>query len=128
MRIVDATVKTDIGRFWLNLGRTQALAVASGHWDEKLTVEEDRDIVAAIGERPEFDEAARKAFMRGIERGADELMAHNRSMARRLLILHIASVQLKCEVRRAKRTVTRKTVDHDSQGRIRSMIEERVEI
>jgi hypothetical protein len=144
MRVIDKNAPSDLDKFWIELGEMQVTAMVTGRTEE-VVIEERADIAEEL-KAPDAVEAGKAAYVRGIFRVLDRLIveagralenkrapsSRNYSFVKLALLRQVAATTPPLKftvVPREARTVTRKTVEsYDKDGRISSLIEEKVEV
>src|SRR5437868_6779849 len=73
MRVVDKNAPSDVDKFWHTLGEMRVMSAIIGQSDEVI-IEEKKDVVESL-QAADAAEAGRAAFLRGVDRKLDELIA-----------------------------------------------------
>ena len=150
MRIIDQNAPTDVERFWSALGEMRVASAIKRRADD-VVIEEKAAVIEELA-TPGAEEAGRAAFLRGVNRKMDEVIAaapslvraaldkipagkvlqpdEKRAWVKAVLAAYVESIPAGwVTVRQEKRTIKVKTVgEFDHEGRILSMFEEDIEV
>ena len=140
MRVIDKNAPTDVDKFWFALGEMRVKAMVTGQTGE-IVVEEFARVAEALKDPVAAAKAGQKAFLSGVFRqlnaliiGEAEALKTKRGHAGfvKTALMEKLNATPQCKITvvpREARMVTRKTVEsYDENGRISSLIEERVEV
>jgi hypothetical protein len=123
MKIVDA--QADIEKFWFALGEKRVMAALKGQVVDIVVELENSNVVDTLSGSDAF-EAGRPAFLRGLNKKLDEIMAVPAwaPKVKEVLALYVGAMPAgKVTVRKPEKKMLRKTVETDADGRILAMTE-----